>query len=270
MSNISTETIKVKEKYGLVESLFFPIASEPDKQHPVYGQPVDLGSAVKAYLSLTYAQSQAYGDDAEQLNVREFVSGTLDAETLLSDLEVDAVLFGSTWDGSSLTDNANDSPQPGGYAYIQKLRTRKGTIYRAVYLYYTIPNMNADNADTRGSSITFMNNSINCTVQVDKTGDWRTRADFATQAEAHAFIVGLANAVSGGAYVLKIEHVGAGDSSAGARFVNKGEAATVTFAQAPTVLYDNAADVTAKLSGKTYTISAMNADHTLVAIWPAT
>lgn len=269
MRSIKTETVKVKEKYGLVESLFFPIASEPDNRHPVYGQAVDLGSAVKAYLSLTYAQAQVYGDDTEQLNVREFVSGTLDAETLLSELEVDAALYGSTWDGTGLTDNANDSPQPGGYAYIQKLKTRSGTVYRAVFLYYTIPNMNADNADTRGSSITFMNNSISCTVQVDKTGDWRTRADFSTQAAAHEFIVGLAKAVSGGAYVLKIEHVGAGDDSAGTRFVAQGEAATVTFAQTPTVLYDNAVNVTAQLSENVYTISAMETDHTLVAIWPA-
>lgn len=187
------ETVRVKEKYGLVESMFFPITAEPDGQHPTYGTMLDLGAAVKAYLSLTFSEAPAYGDDVEQLNIREFVSGALDAETLLSDLEVDAALYGSTMDETTgLTDKAADNPNPGAYAYIQKLKTRAGTVFRGVFLYYVVPAMTADNSDTKGGSITYMNNTVRFAVQTDKTGAWRSRDDFDTQQAAHEYLVGLA------------------------------------------------------------------------------
>lgn len=185
--------VKVKEKFGLVYSAFFPITGEPENSHPTYGPEVDLGAAVRANLTITYATAQAYGDDVAQLDLKEFVSAQLDAETLLSDLEVDAALFGSTYKEGELTDSIQDDPVPGGYGYIQKLAQRSGgTVYRAVFLYYVTPSLNADNSDTRNASITFMNNSISCSVLADNTGAWRTRKDFNTEAEAKAYIRTLA------------------------------------------------------------------------------
>lgn len=185
----NSEKIKVKEKYGLVYSGFYPITAEPADAHPSYGTEIDLGAAVRAYLTITYATAQAYGDDRAQLDVKEFVSAQLDAETLLSDLEVDAALFGSTYADGVATDGAFDAPVPGGYGYIQKLKVRSGeTVYRAVFLYHVTPSLNADNSDTRNASITFMNNSISCSVLADNTGAWRSRKDCESEAEALAYI----------------------------------------------------------------------------------
>lgn len=261
------QTVRVKEKYGLVYSAFFPVASEPDNSHPIYGQEIDLGAAVRAYLTINYATAQAYGDDRAQLDIKEFVSAQLDAETLLSDLEVDAKLYGSSYEGGVATDNVMDTAKPGGYAYIQKLKTRTGTIFRAVYLYYTTPSLNADNADTRNASITFMNNAITCSVLADNTGAWRARQDFTSEADAKAWIRGLVSAVSGGAYTVTVDCYGNMTADkAGTGYYTSGSSVAISFSPAPTKLYDNGQDVTASVSGGKYTLSSMSANHQIVAI----
>lgn len=77
----------VKTPLGMVSSYFFPFASEPVGTHPVYGEKVDMGAAVKGYLSLTTASGDITGDDAMLLYFEQFVSGQVDVETTLSDLE---------------------------------------------------------------------------------------------------------------------------------------------------------------------------------------
>jgi len=259
------DVIKEKLKYGLLHSLYWPIASEPEDSHPVYGPELSLGSAVRDYLTLNYSEAKAYGDDSTRISIREFVDGTAEIETLLSDLEVDSQLYGSSYEGGVLTDNINDSANAGGHGFVQKLKTRTGTIYRAVFLYYIMPSQNADNADTKGASITFANNSITATIQADKTGSWRARADFATEAEALAFLRGLVRATNGGAYALVVEEHHGEAVSCHTRFVTAGETGTVEFAAAPIALYDNA--VSQSPGGSTYSISNMAADHTVVAFF---
>lgn len=258
----------VKEKFGLVYSAFFPIAALPQTSHPVYGDAVDLGAAVKAYLTINYAEAQLYGDDVLQLDLREFTGAQLDAETLLNDLEVESQIFGSTLEAGVLTDHKDDSAKPGGYSYIQKLKTQLGTVYRAVFLYCVRARMTADNADTRGSSIPFANNAVTYGVTPDNTGSWRARQDFGTEAEAKAFLHGLAKAVSGGAFAVKVSVVGAGSSAqAGTTFVTNGNSFTVTFSSTPVKVFDGNTDVTAQLVEGVYTLANVNADHQITVIY---
>lgn len=265
-----SNTIRVKEKYGLVQSLFYPIASEPSGKHPVYGPKVDLGSAVKDYLTINYSEAKAYGDDVTQLALREFVDGQLQIETLLSDLEVDAALYGSRMEGGVLYDHVDDSPNSGAHACIQKLKTKAGIVFRAVFYFYVTPSQNADNSDTKGSSVTFMNNSITANVMADATGHWRARADKGSQAEALAFIEGLVSAVNGGAHVVTTDYFGgAEDGKSDTIFVEKDGSGQVVFTTPPTILYDNAKDVTAQLADNVYTLNNVNTDHRLVAIYSA-
>lgn len=261
--------MKVKEKYGLVYSAFFPIASMPENAHPVYGPEVDMGAAVKAYLSMNFAEAQLYGDDVLQLEVREFTGGQLDAETLLNDLEIESKLFGSQYSAGVATDNKNDAPNEGGYGYIQKLKTPSGTVYRGCFLYRVGPRMSADNSDTKNSSITFANNAVTYSVMVDNVGDWRSRQDLSSEAAAKAFIRGLAKAASGGAFAVKVNHVGTGSSNPGPGtvFVTAGGGLEIIFAADPVKLYDGVNDVTASISGHKYTVSNVSADHIITAIF---
>lgn len=180
---------KVKERYGLVTLKFAPISAEPDGAHPTYGEFIDLGAAVKAYVTAQKAEGKVYGDDVLQLGVSEFTGAEIQTETLLSDLEVESKLMGSTYsEEGELTDGGNDTPKAGGLAWIQKLRTKTATVYRGVYLYFATPSLPDDQSDTKGEGITFTNNAINFSAVTDKTGNWRARREFASQAEAEAWL----------------------------------------------------------------------------------
>ena len=50
---IGTSTVKVP--LGMRRSWYFPIISEPDNGRPVYGAKIDMGAAVKGYLTVTTA-----------------------------------------------------------------------------------------------------------------------------------------------------------------------------------------------------------------------
>lgn len=182
----------LKEKFGLVYSAFGKItADETDGAHPTYGTLTDLGAAVKAYLTINHAEGTLYGDDVKRLAVKEFTGATLEAETLLNDLEVDATLFGSTYSSTdkTSTDKAEDAANYGGYAYVQKLKDASNkTIYRAVWLYKVLPTLTNDNSDTKADGLTFAHKAVTYDVSADQTGAWRVRQDFDSLAAAKTWL----------------------------------------------------------------------------------
>ena len=48
---------KVKTPVGMQTLDFWPITAEPENSHPTYGEKVNLGAAVKGYVSVTTASS---------------------------------------------------------------------------------------------------------------------------------------------------------------------------------------------------------------------
>lgn len=181
---------KVKSKIGLESSYFIPITSEPENARPVYGEMLDMGAAVRANIAVSYAEGQLYGDDALQLDVKLFSGGTLDAETLLDDMSIDVAVYGATISEDGVTvDKKDDSAPPGGYAFIQKLMTKsKKIVYRAVFLLRVTGNMANDNAETKGSGVTFANKAISYSIGTANTGEWRLRKEFDSRDEALAWI----------------------------------------------------------------------------------
>ena len=182
-------TEKVKERYGLVTLKFAPITAEPDGAHPTYDAFIDLGSAVKAYVTAQKAEGSIYGDDVLQLKVSEFSGADIQTETLLSDLEIESKLMGSVYnEDGTLTDSVNDSPKPGALAWIQKLKTKTGTIFRGVFMYFATPSLPDDQSDTKGDGVTFSNNAINFSATADKSGSWRIRKDCPSQSDAETWL----------------------------------------------------------------------------------
>ena len=144
----------VKTPLGMVSSYFFPFASEPVGTHPVYGDKVDMGAAVKGYLSLTTASGDITGDDAMLLYFEQFVSGQVDVETTLSDLEVNAKLYGHSYKAGRETAKGEDSAPNGAYAFIEPiLKKDKTLVYRASFFYKVTAMLSAEKqeADTRKS-----------------------------------------------------------------------------------------------------------------------
>lgn len=187
---IGTSTVKVP--LGMRKSWYYPIKEEPTGKKPVYDAKLDMGAAVKGYLSVTTASASIPGDDIAQVEVEKFVSGQLDAETTMSDLEINAKIYGHkfTEEGGEISTSDDVSPN-GGYAFIEPILLKnKSVIYRATCLHKVsaMASSEKQEADTKKSGeLSFKNNAVSYKVMEDSTGAWRTRKDFETQAEAETF-----------------------------------------------------------------------------------
>lgn len=187
---------KVKTPIGMLTSTFHPITAEPAASHPTYGTAKDMGAAVKGYLSVTTAEAEIAGDDIIQLSAESFVSGQVDVETTLSDLEINATLFGHTYseqDGE--VSAANDAPVPGAYSFIEPiLKADKSRVYRATVLFKCTAIMGSEKqeADTRKpSELNPKMNAVSFKVTPDASGAWRQRKDLTTEAAATTWINNL-------------------------------------------------------------------------------
>lgn len=186
-------TSTVKMPLGMRRSWYFPITSEPTGKKPVYGEKIDMGAAVKGYLSVTTASASIPGDDITQVEIEKFVSGQLDAETTMSDLEVNAKIYGHKYSEETGEVSSSDDVSPnGGYAFIEPiLKKDKSIIFRATCLHKVsaMPSSEKQEADTKKSGeLSPKNNAVSYKVMEDATGAWRTRKDLETLAAAEAFI----------------------------------------------------------------------------------
>lgn len=261
----------VKTPIGMVSSYFFPFASEPDSGHPVYGPRVDMGAAVAGNLRINTAKFEIYGDDALLVPVELFVSGQMDAETTLDDLEVNSKLYGHKYEAGRETSNADDAAPNGAYAFIQHImRKDKKPVYRPTFFYKTSAMQSSEKieAATKNATINPKMNAVSLNIMRDNTGDWREREDYDSLPEAEAMISALAG--DGNAFSVRIQHSGAGASTpgVGSKYVAAGGSQVIDFGtNDPDALYDNGVDVTSSIAAHKYTISSIAANHDIVAIW---
>ena len=184
---------KVEAPFGMQTLDFWPITAEPENAHPTYGSPVNLGAAVKGSLTVTTAEVSIVGDDVEQLSSEFFVSGQLDTETTMSDLQINSQLFGHTWsEADGEESKSSDSPIPGGLSFVQKLLTSDKTIiYRTTCLRKStaLASSEKQEAETRKpNEIIPQMNHVSFKLKEDNLGSWRVRQDCETEEAALAFI----------------------------------------------------------------------------------
>lgn len=204
-------TSKVKMPLGMQTLDFWPIKTEPDTGHPTYNAFVNLGAAVKGYLAITTASASIPGDDITQLEDEVFTSAQLDTETTMSDLDINATLFGhafaETTDGKTGGElsKGSDRAKPGGLSFIEPVLLKtKQIVYRATCLFKTqaMASSEKQEADTKKQGeLSPKNNAVSFKVMEDNSGAWRLRQDFETLAQAKAFIAatfGESAAVGGG------------------------------------------------------------------------
>lgn len=178
-------TSNVRTPIGMRASLFFPIASEPANARPVYETEVDMGTAVKGYLSVATVTGEIVGDDVTQLDAEMFASGTLDVETTMSDLQVNATLYGHSYtelDGE--VSNSSDIPTPGGYAYVEPILLKDRTTVFRTSIYPKVCAVAASEkseADTKKpSEFSPKMTAVQFKVSPDARGDWRIRSEYET------------------------------------------------------------------------------------------
>ena len=234
---------------------------------------VVLGRLVAANLTVNLASGEIYADDELAEQASEFSSGSLAMETDdMSDANA-SIVYGATVRNGEVTYNKNDSAPMGCLAYY-KVLMRRGVKYFKGYYYPRVrAALGNDNAQTKGSSITFQSTNTPFTVFTDENGDWRKTETFNTAEAAKAWCESKCNVTEHFAINVSVQGAGAGEgvSPVGTAYVPSGEdfVLTVTGATGIVAAYDNAADKTTDIQGGggTYTISAVAADHDIVVIF---
>lgn len=186
-------TSKVKVPLGMQTLDFWPISSEPDNGHPVYGASVNLGAAVKGYLTVSTNTASIPGDDINQVEDEVFAGAQLDSETTMSDLQINAQLFGHTWSKNDGEESkGTDRALPGGISFIEPvLRKDKTIVYRATCLRKAtaLASSEKQEADTRKpGELNPKMNAVSFKISEDNLHSWRVRNDFETKEAADAFI----------------------------------------------------------------------------------
>ena len=183
----------VQAPMGMIHSWWYPITAEPPAAHPTYGEKIDMGHAVKGVMSITTVTVEIPGDDEIQVASERFVSGQLDVETTMNDLDVNAKLFGHTYaEESGELSKSTDEPAMGGWAGVEPiLQKDKSVVYRATILFRTKPIASSEKqeADTRKPSEgNPKNNAVSLKLFRDNSTAWRHRKEFPTLEEADAWI----------------------------------------------------------------------------------
>lgn len=184
----------VKMPVGMLRSFWAPIATEPANALPTYGDVEEMGAARTGTLAVTTATADIYGDDINLIHFEDFVSYSLTTETTLDDIEVNAKQYGHTVVDGLVIAKAGDQAPYGGYAFIEPiLKTDKSLVYRATFLVKLSANASgeAQNAATRQGNAEPRPNSIAYTGYACNNGEWREQKEFATEALAVAWILGL-------------------------------------------------------------------------------
>nr|DAL91780.1 MAG TPA: tail tube protein [Caudoviricetes sp.] len=190
---MGSKTVKVP--IGMRSSYFAKIKTEPENAHPTYDPKVDMGAAVKGYVSITTASGEIPGDDVILMRSERFVSAQADVETTKSDLELNALCFGHTFSEESGEESSSDDEAPvGAYAFVEPVmdKTKKVT-YRATFLrkVQAVASSEKTEADTKKNDFSPKMNSISFFVMPDNTGSWRARKEFDTEAAAENYIDSL-------------------------------------------------------------------------------
>lgn len=149
---------------------------------------VVLGRLVTANLTVNTASGELYADDELAERIEVFSSGNLAMETdELSD-ENAAEIYGCKVELGTVTYNKDDVAPRGALAYF-KVKIISGKQSFKVFYY---PQVSAvlgnDNAQTRGSTITFQTTNTSFTIFADSEGDWRQTKVFETVDEAQDWI----------------------------------------------------------------------------------
>ena len=184
---------KVKTPVGMMTSHYWPIKPEPENSHPVYDAAIDMGAAVKGYISVTTASASIPGDDIAQVEIEKFTGGQFDAETTMSELEVNAKIYGHAYDESGAEISSSEDVSPnGGYSFIEPMLTKeKKTIYRATCLMKisAMASSERQEADTKKpGELAPKMNVVSYKIMEDSKGVWRKRQDFETKEAATQFI----------------------------------------------------------------------------------
>ena len=189
-----------KVRMGAKYPRFAKIASEPEGALPVYGEKITtIGELIAANLTLNYASGELYSDDALNIKVDEFSSGSISMENDGLESDVYAALFGATvGEDGEVSHSAEDVAPCGGLGYYTRMRDKAGKAYFEGHFFPKVQaTLSGANANTKGNSINFNTANVTFTVMRCESGEFWVHQVCDTEAEAKAWVDANQTPVSG-------------------------------------------------------------------------
>lgn len=184
---------------GLKHPVFAPIATEPANSLPTYGTGLVVGRAIAANVAIELSDSKLPADDMIVEMDNSFISGTI--TTGVDDLSDEAL---QTWLGeqtavvggvATIRSAASFSAPEGGFGYYRVRKKNGARSFRAYWYYKTKWGIPSEDAATKpDGSIEWQTPEVEGTIMAaqDATNTWRDMATFAVEADAVAWLNGLA------------------------------------------------------------------------------
>lgn len=180
---------------GLQYLICAPITETPTSV--TYANGMVMSYAIKVDISIETNEGTLYADNRIVEDIKEFKSGKLTIGGDDLSYEVLSLILGHqletiTPNGQKLTAKGDDDGAyvgVGFYATTIKNSVRK---YRAIWLHkikFGVPN---ESLETKGDSIKFQTPTVEGTILTDILGVWKEEAIFDTEADAKAWLDGLA------------------------------------------------------------------------------
>lgn len=185
---------------GIKHPVFAPITSQTSGSKPTYSTGIVLGKAIKADVTLNFAEGTLYADDSLAEYASKFQNGTITfGVDELTDAKK-ATLFGYTLDSTGgstvLKKGAKDVAPHGGFGYYKTLQVDGVKKYQAKWFLDTVFRENGDSAETGGENINFQTTEIAGTIMPVigyRNDDYVEEQTFTTESAAITWLHSNAN-----------------------------------------------------------------------------
>ena len=240
-------------KIGLKYPVYSP-ATESDSAIS-YGTGAVLAKAITANIAITTNDVKLYADDGLAESDHSFSSGTvsINVDDLCDAAKVALLdyLEGVTVDASigtkELTAGGSASPAYVGFGFYGKKVRNKVNYWRAIWLKKVQFAEPSDELKTKGESVEFGTPTLEGTIMVDVTGDWKEEATFSTEALAKAWLDGKAGITAKSANVTS--------SVASGSYTSAQSVMLSTTEAAGTVYYTDDGTIPSETNGTEYTVA---------------
>lgn len=256
-------------KIGLAAPCWAPINVESTTALPTYTAGFALGKAVKADLTIEYAEGKMYADNQLVEDVSEFASGSISLETDNLTLANMGTIYGAAIVDDELGNGADDTPPFGGFAYYQILQVAGVKKYRAFFYPKVKAKMGDETASTKANSFELGATPVTLTVYKPSFGKWRYVKEFTTEAAALAYVQAKLSVAVWHAIDVLVTGAGAGESATpeGVTMVAAAGSFALTIAGTCTALYDNGTESKASIAAGVYTVANVAAAHKIAVIF---
>ncbi len=184
---------------GLKHPVFAPITAESAGAIPTYGSGAIVGSAIEANVSIELADGKLYADDVIKETDNGFIGGSITTGVDDISSDVHKLWFGAedaTLGGETVVEDGAALIAPyGGFGYYRVRRKNGVRSIRAFWYYKTQWGVPSEEAKTKGETIEWQTPAVEGNIMTldNENESWRAWKDFASEADAVAWLDELAN-----------------------------------------------------------------------------